>query len=62
MEKTLMIIRDQQVNFILLIVFGLLIIRYPNLLAYMVGLYLVIAGSLNLMLSYKRSKKAKKKR
>ena len=57
MEKSIEIIRDKQVNFILLIVSGILIIWKPNLLAYIIGLYLIIAGGLNLALLYKSNRK-----
>ena len=53
MEKGIEVIRDKQVNFILLIVSGILIIWKPELLSYILGLYLIIAGSLNLLLLYK---------
>ncbi len=53
MEKSISLMRDKQVNFILLIVSGILIIWKPELLSYILGLYLIIAGSLNLLLLYK---------
>ena len=57
MEKSIEVIRDKQVNFILLIASGILIIWQPNLLAYIIGLYLIIAGGLNLALLYKSNRK-----
>lgn len=53
MEKTIEVMRDKQVNTILLIASGILIIWKPEVLSYMLGLYLIIAGLLNMLLLYK---------
>ena len=57
MEKSIAIMRDKQVNFMLLIASGVLIIWKPELLSYIIGLYLIIAGTLNLALLYQSSRK-----
>ena len=57
MEKSIAVMQDKQVNFMLLIASGLLIFWKPELLARFIGLYLIIAGALNLALLYQSSRK-----